>query len=317
MWLPHGMLPPEGYVRLNSAKYRDWQVLAYESAIDKDLLYKEQELYADWLSRQPPAVERKSYHWPKGVKERPPEEKKRKQLTCAERWAVVDAEKKVTDAQGAVAESKGIYSYGQDGVAESERINSATEPPGECGTQQDVMREERHAEPHLTLPDMSETCLGGQADSANEANDDPEVLEATHDAVANNPEEDLRLRYLAAAASTNDDEPDYAHELAFLPDLSEEVPIELDYNGTNVKCSAHTPEQATRLTELLKRNEQIVISSGNALPPPAYGVVCDIDVGDHPPIKQRARRVALKYLRPLYELLKGLLRAKLVSFSKS
>ncbi|POM75449.1 LOW QUALITY PROTEIN: Hypothetical protein PHPALM_7452 [Phytophthora palmivora] len=110
---------------------------------------------------------------------------------------------------------------------------------------------------------------------------------------------------------------DYAHELAFLPDLSEEVPIELDYNGTNVKCSAHTPEQATRLTELLKRNEQIMISSGNALPPPAYGVVCDIDVGNHPPIKQRARRVALKYLKPLYELLKGLLRAKLVSFSKS
>ncbi|POM70108.1 Hypothetical protein PHPALM_13509, partial [Phytophthora palmivora] len=60
-----------------------------------------------------------------------------------------------------------------------------------------------------------------------------------------------------------------------------------------------------------------MISSGNALPPPAYGVVCGIDVGDHPPIKQRARRVALKYLKPLYELLKELLRAKLVSFSKS
>ncbi|POM77268.1 Hypothetical protein PHPALM_5375 [Phytophthora palmivora] len=75
IWLPHGKLPPEGYVRLNSAKYRDWQVLAYESAIDKELLYKEQELYADWLSRQPPAVERKPYHWPRGVKERPPEAK--------------------------------------------------------------------------------------------------------------------------------------------------------------------------------------------------------------------------------------------------
>ncbi|POM73947.1 Hypothetical protein PHPALM_9154 [Phytophthora palmivora] len=92
---------------------------------------------------------------------------------------------------------------------------------------------------------------------------------------------------------------DYAHELAFLPDLT------------------HTPEQATRLTELLKRNKKIMISSGNAIPPPAYGVVCDIDVGDNPPIKRRARRVALKYLKPLYELLKGLLRAKLVSFSKS
>ncbi|POM77674.1 Hypothetical protein PHPALM_4907 [Phytophthora palmivora] len=78
IWLPKVLAyeSPEGYVRLNSAKYRGWQVLAYESAIDKDLLYKEQELYADWLSRQPPAVERKTYHWPKGVKQRLPEAKK-------------------------------------------------------------------------------------------------------------------------------------------------------------------------------------------------------------------------------------------------
>ncbi|POM75216.1 Hypothetical protein PHPALM_7712, partial [Phytophthora palmivora] len=70
---------------------------------------------------------------------------------------------------------------------------------------------------------------------------------------------------------------DYAHELAFLPDLSDEVPIDLSSNILNVKCSAHTPDQATRLTELLKQNELIMISSGNALPPPACGVVCDID----------------------------------------
>ncbi|POM63286.1 LOW QUALITY PROTEIN: hypothetical protein PHPALM_27416 [Phytophthora palmivora] len=140
IWLPHGKLPPEGYVRLNSAKYRDWQyrdwqVLAYESAIDKDLLYKEQELYADWLSRQPPAVERKPYHWPKGVKERPPEAKKGKQLTCAERWAAVDAEKKVTDTPGITAGSKGSDSGDAHGLAELERINSAMEPPSEYCTQ--------------------------------------------------------------------------------------------------------------------------------------------------------------------------------------
>ncbi|POM81066.1 Hypothetical protein PHPALM_1022 [Phytophthora palmivora] len=312
------MLPPEGYVRLNSAKYRDWQVLAYESAIDKDLLYKEQELYADWLSRQPPAVERKPYHWPKGVKERPPE--------------------KGGAVNEVVAESKGIYSDDQDGLSELEGINSAMEPPSECRNQQGVMGEERDAQSHLTQLDMSETSLEGQTDLANGANGDSDELEATNDAMANDPEEDMRLRFLAAAASASDGEPvaesdhrfthfereeetlhlgDYAHELAFLPDLSEEVPIELAYNGVNVKCSAHTPEQTPRLIELLKRKEKIMISRGNALPPPAYGIVCDIDAGDHPPIKQRARRVALKYLKPLYELLKGLLRAKLVSLSKS
>ncbi|GMF52883.1 unnamed protein product [Phytophthora fragariaefolia] len=60
LWAPHGELPPDdGYVRLNSAKYSDWQVLAYEAAMDKDLLKREQQLYADWLARQPPAPERR------------------------------------------------------------------------------------------------------------------------------------------------------------------------------------------------------------------------------------------------------------------
>ncbi|POM74427.1 Hypothetical protein PHPALM_8612 [Phytophthora palmivora] len=119
---------------IRAAKYRDWQVLAYESAIDTDLLYKEQELYTDWLSRQPPAVEPKQYHWPKGVKERPPEAKKGKQLTCTERWVAVDAEKKATDTPGTIAESKGFDSDDPGGLAELERINSAMEPPSEYCT---------------------------------------------------------------------------------------------------------------------------------------------------------------------------------------
>ena len=45
--------------------------------------------------------------------------------------------------------------------------------------------------------------------------------------------------------------------------------------------------------------------------------VCDIDVGDHPPVAQRARRLPLNILAKLYELLKGLLRAKLIVVSKS
>ncbi|POM59440.1 hypothetical protein PHPALM_31836 [Phytophthora palmivora] len=229
-------------------------ILVYESAIDKDLLYKEQELYADWLSRQPPAVERKPYHWPKRVKERPPEARKGKQLACVERWAAVDAEQKVTDAQEVVAESKGIHSGEQDGLPELEGINSAMEPPSECRTQQGVMEEEGDAEIRLAQLDTPEADLESQTDSANEANEDSDELEATDDAMATDHEEDLRLWFLAAAASASDDEPvaesdhlfthferkgetlhleNYAHELAFLPDLTEEVPIELDYDGVN------------------------------------------------------------------------------------
>ncbi|OWZ04254.1 hypothetical protein PHMEG_00023869 [Phytophthora megakarya] len=108
---------------------------------------------------------------------------------------------------------------------------------------------------------------------------------------------------------------DYAPELAFLPDLTEPSVTALDYEGSNVKNL--TDEQQQRLVEMLKSHESIMISSGNALPPPSYGVVCDIDVNNPDPIKQRARRIPLRYLQKLYELLKGLLKAGLIAFSDS
>ncbi|POM79906.1 Hypothetical protein PHPALM_2322, partial [Phytophthora palmivora] len=110
---------------------------------------------------------------------------------------------------------------------------------------------------------------------------------------------------------------DYAHELAFLPDLTIPTSTTLDYEGPNVKNPSLDPIAQLRLVETLRKHEHIMISRGNALPPPAYGVVCDIDVKGHSPIKQRARRIPLKYLRKLYELLKGLLEAGLIAFSSS
>ncbi|EGZ13348.1 hypothetical protein PHYSODRAFT_513381, partial [Phytophthora sojae] len=68
VWVPIGSLPKsEGYVRLDSDKYREWQVLAYEAARDKTLLKWEAELYAQWLAAQPSAVDRPEYPTPKGL----------------------------------------------------------------------------------------------------------------------------------------------------------------------------------------------------------------------------------------------------------
>ncbi|KAE8971544.1 hypothetical protein PF011_g25994 [Phytophthora fragariae] len=70
-WVPHEVLPlTEGYVRVDSTKYRDWQVLAYDSAIDRDLLKKEQRLYDERLSHQPAAVDRPDYETPTGIRHR-------------------------------------------------------------------------------------------------------------------------------------------------------------------------------------------------------------------------------------------------------
>ncbi|KAG3082081.1 hypothetical protein PI125_g20015 [Phytophthora idaei] len=88
---PHGVLADEGYVRVDSAKYCDWQVLAYETALDKDLLQKEQRLYDEWLSRQPPAVERREYPIPTAAARRPQPEGAAPELTCADLWAKIDA----------------------------------------------------------------------------------------------------------------------------------------------------------------------------------------------------------------------------------
>ncbi|KAE9266487.1 hypothetical protein PR003_g32107, partial [Phytophthora rubi] len=87
-WAPYGELAPDDrYVRLTSARYRDWQVLAYEAAIDKDLLKREQRLYDEWLDKQPPAVERRRYARPQGVMNREPRrpDEDGVERTCAQR----------------------------------------------------------------------------------------------------------------------------------------------------------------------------------------------------------------------------------------
>ena len=42
-------------------------MLAYEHVLDKELLRKEKGMYEEWLSRQPPAVERTIYKLPRAI----------------------------------------------------------------------------------------------------------------------------------------------------------------------------------------------------------------------------------------------------------
>ncbi|GMF50584.1 unnamed protein product [Phytophthora fragariaefolia] len=72
---------------------------------------------------------------------------------------------------------------------------------------------------------------------------------------------------------------DYARELAFLPDLTEPAETKLDYTANTVRNPKLSVEQQASLIAVPKNHDKIMIASGNALPPPAYGVVCDIDVG--------------------------------------
>ncbi|OWY95756.1 hypothetical protein PHMEG_00034160 [Phytophthora megakarya] len=75
LWIAKGELPREvGYVRLDSSKCNEWQVLAYAEGRDDTLLQKEKELYECWLAEQPPAVERQTYATPARILTRPTED---------------------------------------------------------------------------------------------------------------------------------------------------------------------------------------------------------------------------------------------------
>ncbi|KAG6621882.1 reverse transcriptase [Phytophthora cinnamomi] len=368
-WAPHGVLPLEGYVRLSSAKYRVWQVLAYEAGIGKVLLNKEQQLYEGWLARQPPAVERRPYKEPEAVVARPPEEGGEPGLTCPQQWEllarrgeelvefagrtnpsnlsdandghVINSANSEWSPQDDSAESGGDES---DVVDENSRLtlthdqDMATCSTGQSGPSSPSGSAESRVQGQQSthLSKSVELMPGETVPGPPSGRSNSEEVDVSDEFLDEDPEENLRLRYLLAARLGEEREAiedrqsaesehsavdlaleDYAHELAFLPDLAEVVPTQLDYSASNVTCEAHSAEQSKRLVDVLKAHEHIMISSGNALRPPSYGVVCDIDVQGHEPIRQRARRVPLKHLGKLYELLKALLKSRLIAFSNS
>eukprot|EP00644_Phytophthora_capsici_P000868 jgi/Phyca11/109283/e_gw1.16.872.1 len=105
--------------------------------------------------------------------------------------------------------------------------------------------------------------------------------------------------------------------MAILPEIAnttEEVKIE-DIQAGDLQWN--TPEKIDRLKRIIWKRKHLLIGRGNALPPAAVGVVCDIDVGGAAPIAQRVRRVAPQYREKLSDLIKGLLAAKIIVPSTS
>ena len=49
---------------------------------------------------------------------------------------------------------------------------------------------------------------------------------------------------------------DYAQELAFLSDLTESAPNNLDYTEDNVVCTDHTEVQRSKMVSVLQKNDR-------------------------------------------------------------
>ncbi|KAF0692212.1 Aste57867_16690 [Aphanomyces stellatus] len=104
-------------------------------------------------------------------------------------------------------------------------------------------------------------------------------------------------------------------QLAIIPEVPEPEPFDMDQ--IDYGEVGQDEEERQQMRDVLEKFRPYFIKSGNGLPPPARGAVCDIDVGDARPIASRARRVRPEHLQKLFELLKGLLAYGLIEFSNS
>ncbi|KAI9994051.1 hypothetical protein PInf_016614 [Phytophthora infestans] len=422
MWIPDGDLPREdSYVRLDSKKYQDWQVLVYEGCRDRELVQRECEIYEQWLAIQPSAVERPDYPEPSGVLTRPLGDSlmdSSDRLTCAERWALIMKERERVEAGLASGVTAGDSAEGQyseeplatyttahgggnianeasvarthellspvnvvhtptsvrlksgvtaegtsnstgfDGVASFDEVGQAlcaaqfanessvvglededialkvanTAPSVHCkmGANAELSRQRptealnKSQQPNMSVARAFNIANKDSADGPEMGNQDgkemdpvPNVelkedvdFESREGSVATLDETYISVaRVLATEGNEvtknarNDfyEHPanniglqDYAKELAFLSDLTEEINTTIGYNAPNLST-----DRTERLVPTLQNHEHILIASGNALPPPAYGAVCDIDTQVHAPIKQRCRRVSLRFLGKL------------------
>ncbi|OWZ03005.1 reverse transcriptase [Phytophthora megakarya] len=107
------------------------------------------------------------------------------------------------------------------------------------------------------------------------------------------------------------------NQLAYLPDLSDLWPDANIDDAIVGEPGEPDSEEEERLRAFLQNHRMIFLGEGNALPSPARGVVCDLEVGDAKPIYMRSPRIAADLLSKVYELLKRLLETGLIEYSHS
>ncbi|POM61055.1 hypothetical protein PHPALM_29992, partial [Phytophthora palmivora] len=337
--------PTDGETRPDGNEYKEWQILAYAESRDETLFERERVLYECWLAEQPPAVERREYPTPRNILTRDAEDLgpvDETQAYCDMTQATVTTGRECGRRDDSLAFR--AVAGASDGVAvegipteESEHTIPVSES-GDRVFEQAQRQSSTHATDDAACTESSTGVTSEDIGTSVQTLDEPDDRATHTPCPTEDPECILNATYVSAMheiaagvvsgrdAEENDvsehlandiELTDYAQELAFLPDLTEITVTALDYTCPNVQNKDLDEGQQQKLVDVLKRHEEIMISSGNALPPPAYGVVCDIDVQGHAPIKQRARRTPLRFLIKLYALLKGLLRAGLITFSDS
>ncbi|OWZ02908.1 Eukaryotic/viral aspartic protease [Phytophthora megakarya] len=134
---------------------------------------------------------------------------------------------------------------------------------------------------------------------------------------------DLRDPLAERAAATTpqdaeDDEEIYYHKsgvlsaedlegnLAVLPDIPISTTAKVSIEDLQVgDPGSATPEEIERLRQIIWKKWHLLIGKGNALPPAAKDVVCDIDVGNAKPIALRTRKLPTRFREKVAGLTMG------------
>ncbi|OWY94921.1 hypothetical protein PHMEG_00035214 [Phytophthora megakarya] len=107
------------------------------------------------------------------------------------------------------------------------------------------------------------------------------------------------------------------NQLAYLPDLSD-LPARGQYRRCDRRRTRGVgPRRGEEAPDRPPEAPNDFLGEGNALPPPARGVVCHLEVGDAKSISMRSRRIPADLLSKVYELLKRLLETGLIEYSDS
>ena len=271
---------PDGQkcVRPSSPKYREWQLAIYEHLRSPEQERARLAEVERYNSSLPPAVERPVYAHPTKILSRG--------NAPAARALVADADNNVAADAGSSVEV---------GFPMTMQLLVGEQSPAEStqGTQRDVAAQ-------LATCYRAMTEMG--AHRAPESGLGQPVLDAAvyyHEGTDHILLESLR------------------DQLAMLPEVATSAePVDIE--TADVGEPENTPEEIAQMRAILRKHQSAFISSGNALPPPARGVVCDIEVEPGTkPIAQKMRRIPADQLAKVAELLKNLLEAGIIEYSES
>ncbi|KAE8966201.1 hypothetical protein PR001_g28484 [Phytophthora rubi] len=337
-YLPQG----ERFARPQSQKYKEWTALLYEAEPSAKYL-KLAELIAQQAElRAPPAVEKPVYTWPK-------------KLLLAKRSPKKDgAEPDATEPRASAymvntlpqERSTGVAAQdNQDEVTQDEKSASLVDlPPADdfpepsfsprfevdsesVGDEAEDISTGRESEPEM----VSKGVFGGGTTSREAQKELAEVFKAEPVDFVAEPVSRLR-ESLARCLRLEIDFTDEAeatvyfhqgtellnnlrNQLAALPELKDLSP-KADLTTADIgEPGVTTKDMEDHVRAILEKHHASFLGDGNAVPAPARGVVCDLDVGDAKPVAQRSRPIRPQHLRKVYELLEKLVQTKLVEYS--